>query len=349
MKKTYLPFLNRLKKTADSMPNTPLLAAAKVESMVLVNMRYEKVMVNRRLKIHPYVLTNQILQDAIAYLRSWREAAFIEDPSAPVGANIRKLEEKHHDLFQKLWVKFTPEDYNDRIDRYTHRLRVNGLHDGFLKGKTCIDFGCGHGNFGHALLRAGAKSVYGIDFGKESVTYALAARDRLGVSTSRMVFEHGSVYRVPWPDNSFDFAIQNGVFHHLEDEDKAIVEVRRVLKPGGWFWVYTDGCGAISHDLWDASVHVLRNIPEDFILNRLDGLNLQVGKRYHLGDGLKATYRHTSWKEITGRLTRLGFGEFRRLRGGFPTDFDLDAITADKFGKEKFGEGDLRILAKKKA
>ncbi len=345
MKKSYLPTLNRLKRIANSMPDTPLLAAAKVEAMVLVNMRYEKVMVNRRLKIHPYLLTKRILTEAIAYLTAWRDAAFIEAPSESVKFTARKTEVKHHDLFQKLWVKFSSDDYNERINRYTHRLRVNGLNRGFLKGKDCIDFGCGHGNFGHALLRAGAKSVYGIDFGKESVACAIAARNRLGVPPERMEFEHGTVYAVPRADNSFDFAIQNGVFHHLEDEDKAVKEVRRVLKPGGWFWIYTDGSGAVSHDLWDASVQILRNIPEDFILTRLDGLNLQVGKRYHLGDRLKAPYRHTTWKRITARLARFGFGNFRQLTGGFPTDFDLDAIQADRFSKEKFGEGDLRLLA----
>ncbi len=62
-------------------------------------------------------------------------------------------------------------------------------------------------------------------------------------------------------------------------------------------------------------------------------------------DGLNATYRHTSWDKITGLLAKAGFGNFRRLSGSFSTDFDLDVISADPYGKEKFGEGDLRILA----
>ena len=61
-------------------------------------------------------------------------------------------------------------------------------------------------------------------------------------------------------------------------------------------------------------------------------------------DGLNATYRHTSYKEITNRLSQFGFGNFKRLSGGFETDFDLDVIQKDPYGKEKFGEGDLRIL-----
>lgn len=99
--------------------------------------------------------------------------------------------------------------------------------------------------------------------------------------------------------------------------------------------------------MWDASLFILRDVPHDFTLGALDKLNLETGKRYHLGDGLNAVYRHTSWDEITSRLSRFGFGNFRRLIGGFPTDFDHDVIMADKYGREKFGEGDLRLLAQK--
>jgi hypothetical protein len=33
--------------------------------------------------------------------------------------------------------------------------------------------------------------------------------------------------------------------------------------------------------------------------------------------------------------------------GGFPTDFDHDAIEADPWGREKFGDGDIRVLVQK--
>jgi hypothetical protein len=79
----------------------------------------------------------------------------------------------------------------------------------------------------------------------------------------------------------------------------------------------------------------------------LDYLNIETGKRYHLGDGLNATYRHETWEGLTERLSMFGFGNFRRLVGGFPTDFDHDVIVQDRYGREKFGEGDLRLLAQK--
>lgn len=345
--KVYLNELAELKHLAAQIPNTPLMAFAKVIVLTIVNMRYETIMVDRHLTQHPYELVAGILRDAISQLESWQQIKFIEKPSPVIDPPGHQLEPSHHALFQDLWVKFSEAEYEGRIDRYIQRLKINGLGDGWLNGFRCIDFGCGHGNFAHALLRSGAKYVMGIDFGENSIAYATRARDRMGVAESVLRFAVESVYHVSAPDGSFDFAIQNGVFHHLTDEDAAIAEVRRVLKPGGWFWVYTDGEGAISHELWDASVAILKDVPHTVVTSCLDFMNIEAGKKYHLSDGLNAVYRHTSWAELTGQLTRLGFGNFRRLTGGFPTDFDHDVIVADRYGLAKFGEGDLRLLAQK--
>lgn len=254
------------------------------------------------------------------------------------------MEDKHERLFQNLWINFNEDDYTQRIARYTFRLNINDLASGFLNGKRVIDLGCGHGNFAHAMLDAGAEYVLGLDVGEKSIEYAIKARDRLGVSTSKLEFRHESAYSIQEPDDSFDFVVQNGVFHHMDDEHKAYSEVARVLKPGGWLWVYTDGAGAISHDLWDASIHILRDVPSPFIIRYLADLGLNVGKRYHLGDGLNATYRHDTWEGLTGRLATLGFGNYKRLTGGYDTDFDHDVIAKDKYGVAKFGSGDLRLL-----
>ena len=347
VEKEYLVGLQTLKELADSIPNTRMLAAAKVLTMATLNMRWEKTMVDRNLSTHPWLLVKHYIEDACVQLSSWKEVSFIEGSDSGLRPVTKQMEDNHHDLFQALWVNFTEEDYTDRINRYTKRLELNDLAGGFLEGKRCVDFGCGHGNFAHALLKAGADSVDGIDYGEESIRYSLAARDRLGITEDRLQFRVGSVYDTKEVSNSFDFAIQNGVFHHLEDEGRAYREVYRVLKPGGWFWIYTDGAEGVGHNLWDASVHILRDVPHEFILQCLDFLNVETNKRYHLGDGLNAVYRHTTWEKLTQRLTAMGFGHFRRLVGGFSTDFDHDVIEADPYGTAKFGSGDLRLLTQK--
>ena len=345
--KIYLAELDELKQTADALPNTRMHVIAKVTALAMMNMRWERIMVDRGFDEHPWPHAKRFVADARAQLVAWSEAAFIEGVSEPLGQVSVQMEDRHHDLFQDLWVNFSESDYEERIERYTHRLKINGLADGALAGKRIVDFGCGHGNFLHACLRAGADFGLGIDFGEGSIAYATAARDRLGIPPERLEFRVASVYDSGVGDASFDVAIQNGVFHHLDDEDAAYREVHRVLRPGGWFWVYTDGAGGVGHDFWDASVHILREVPHAAILEILDFLGVGTNKRYHLGDGLNAVYRHSSFEDFVARLDRYGFGNVRRLVGGFPTDFDHDAIAADPFGVEKFGSGDIRVMAQK--
>ena len=348
MKKIYLNDIEVLKRYSDEIPNTHMMALGKVLMLVMLNMRYERLMLDRNLDTHPYILVQRLVSDAYSFLKAWRGISFIEDNTCSIMVRAKAfLENAHKSLFQKLWVNFNKEEYEERIKRYMYRLDINNLGNGWLNEYKCIDFGCGHGNFAHALIRKGATYVYAIDFGEDSVRYAINARDRIDVGPYQIEFKTESVYKVSQKDEVFDFAIQNGVFHHLDDEDAAIREVYRVLKPGGHFWFYTDGSGAISHDLWDASVYILRDIPQEFIIDALDNLNLKTGKRYHLGDSLNAVYGHKTWKELTSLLKSHGFGNFRRLIGGYDTDFDHDVISQDKYGREKFGDGDLRLLAQK--
>jgi ubiquinone/menaquinone biosynthesis C-methylase UbiE len=305
-------------------------------------------MVNRNLPGHPYKMVKQLINEARTFLSGWREILFIEDNTRGLlQKQKRAMEEEHRRLFQQLWINFTAAEYAKRIERYVYRLKINNLSNGWLDGKRCIDFGCGHGNFAHALIHEGAAFVYALDYGQASIEFAIKARDTLGVGKDKIDFQVATVYDTGLEDESFDFAIQNGVFHHLDNEDRAYREVHRVLKKDGWFWIYTDGSGAISHDLWDASNWILRDVPDEFIIHVLGSLNIETGKRYHLGDGLNAIYRHTTRKALIDYLEILGFGNFRWLIGGFSTDFDQNVIDADKYGPEKFGEGDLRLLAQK--
>jgi len=324
-----------------------MMALAKITTLIIMKVRYERIMKDRRLAIHPHILVKELVQDAHSMLTAWNEISFIEHQNGEFFRKQLSRDLNHRELYQKLWVNFSPQDYEERIQRYIYRLQINGLGSKWLKGFKCIDFGCGHGNFAHALIHEGARYVCAIDFGKESIAYAIKARDRLGVKPTQIEFKLKSVYNPGEEENTFDFAIQNGVFHHLEDENAAIEQVKRVLKPGGWFWYYTFGVGGIDKDLWESGQYILRNIPYEFTISHLEYLNIGVGKRYFLGDSFNAVYNATTQDELLKRLSSFGFGNFRRLTGGFDTDFDHDVIKADRYGAEKFGEGDLRFLAQK--
>jgi SAM-dependent methyltransferase len=42
------------------------------------------------------------------------------------------------------------------------------------------------------------------------------------------------VHQIPFQDNSFDISFCNHVMEHVEDDIKAMSEIHRILKPGGW-------------------------------------------------------------------------------------------------------------------
>ncbi len=42
------------------------------------------------------------------------------------------------------------------------------------------------------------------------------------------------IHEIPFADNTFDVSFCNHVMEHVEDDIRAMSEIRRVLKPGGW-------------------------------------------------------------------------------------------------------------------
>jgi ubiquinone/menaquinone biosynthesis C-methylase UbiE len=98
---------------------------------------------------------------------------------------------------------------------------------------SILDVGCGPGTM--ALL---AKSdhptvnVYGIDAGEEMIALAQQKATRQGTDID---FRLGLAQELPYPDASFDVVMNSLVMHHLPQEvrDQAVVEMYRVLKPGG--------------------------------------------------------------------------------------------------------------------
>jgi 2-polyprenyl-3-methyl-5-hydroxy-6-metoxy-1,4-benzoquinol methylase len=88
-----------------------------------------------------------------------------------------------------------------------------------------LDLGCGEGisleNIKNALPSA---EVSGIDYLNENIS--ICRNQNLNV-------KQGNVYDLDIQDNSFDAVIFMEVIEHLEDPQKAIAEIHRILKPNG--------------------------------------------------------------------------------------------------------------------
>ncbi|HAB15173.1 MAG TPA: methyltransferase domain-containing protein [Verrucomicrobiota bacterium] len=101
-----------------------------------------------------------------------------------------------------------------------------------LRGKRLIDCGCGAGEYVVALGERGAEAV-GVEYMAEKVAQFVAAHpDDSRVSA-------GDIENLPYADGTFDLALLNEVLEHVPNDAQALVEVRRVLKPGGSVIVFS--------------------------------------------------------------------------------------------------------------
>jgi ubiquinone/menaquinone biosynthesis C-methylase UbiE len=99
-------------------------------------------------------------------------------------------------------------------------------------GMRLLDAGCGPGSITLGLAAAVAPGeAVGVDLQPAQVEQARALAAACGFAGAR--FEAADIYRLPYPDGSFDAVFANGVLMHLVDPARALAELRRVLRPGG--------------------------------------------------------------------------------------------------------------------
>ncbi len=99
-------------------------------------------------------------------------------------------------------------------------------------GMSLLDCGCGPGTITVNLAEVVAPGeVVGIDIeDKQHAVGRAYARER-GVSNVR--FETGNIYDLPFPSDTFDAVFAHAVLYHLKTPRKALMELHRILKPGG--------------------------------------------------------------------------------------------------------------------
>jgi SAM-dependent methyltransferase len=100
-------------------------------------------------------------------------------------------------------------------------------------GEAVLDVGCGGGfdAFVAAQMVGPKGQVVGVDATPEMIARAEANLVQVGLTNVR--FEVAEAESLPFPDNSFQAVISNGVFNLTLDKEQALKEAHRVLAPGG--------------------------------------------------------------------------------------------------------------------
>ena len=101
----------------------------------------------------------------------------------------------------------------------------------FYTGKKVMDIGCGPRG-----------SLEWADNAEERVGLDPLVNDylKLGAKDHKMSYAHAYSEDIPFPDNHFDVVTSFNSLDHVNDLDKTVAEITRVVKPGGLFLFICD-------------------------------------------------------------------------------------------------------------
>jgi ubiquinone/menaquinone biosynthesis C-methylase UbiE len=138
-------------------------------------------------------------------------------------------------VWDQVWRAKRYRRFGERARRASRRLALTGLVGDLPPSARLLDIGCGGGE-NLMLLRRHASpriELTGIDVSPEAVTRAAGL-----LQEGAKVFR-GSAVSLPFPSGAFDRVTMFGVMEHIREHDKAILEISRVLAPGGKLYMTT--------------------------------------------------------------------------------------------------------------
>jgi ubiquinone/menaquinone biosynthesis C-methylase UbiE len=106
-------------------------------------------------------------------------------------------------------------------------------------GERVLDLGCGSGWATRLLARLvgegpeGFGQVVGVDVSDEMVRQARAASKDF----DNILYVWGSAQQIPWEENFFDQVLSVESFYYYPDQDRALMELFRVMAPRGRLFI----------------------------------------------------------------------------------------------------------------
>jgi ubiquinone/menaquinone biosynthesis C-methylase UbiE len=159
------------------------------------------------------------------------------------------------------------------------------------KGLRWLDVGCGNGAFTEALIaRCAPAAVSAIDPSEGQLRYA-----RTRPEAKLAEFRVGDAQALPYADRSFDAAAMALVISFLPDPGKAVMEMMRVVRPGGWVAAY----------MWDLPGG---GIPVEPMFRALKSLGIAVavpGIEVSRRDNMRAVWEKAGLQSIDTQVIRI--------------------------------------------
>jgi ubiquinone/menaquinone biosynthesis C-methylase UbiE len=152
---------------------------------------------------------------------------------------------------------------------------------GRVEGGRVLEVGCGRGAGVKIILeRFGAAVVEAFDLDPKMIA---GARRRLAAcGPARVQLSVGDVTSIKADDATFDAVFDFGAIHLEPNWQKALAEVRRVLKPGGKFffeWV-TSGALRLTYPLVTEAFGRMEPPDPKLLMHELERQGIIVGQKY---------------------------------------------------------------------
>lgn len=225
------------------------------------------------------------------------------------------------------------------------RLERNGCLPADLRAKVVLDAGCGGGRYTVAWQQLGAKEAVGVDFsdvGIESARARIADDERY----ANVRYQKENVLALSFEDDAFDVVFSNGVLHHTTDVTRGIAELVRVLKPGGFGWLYLiEKPGGYFWDTIEILRVVMRDVDKTVARNALKVLGVPANRIFYILDHIMVPINvRLTGEEIERCLAAHGARDIRRLTRGFDFDRVEQIHQKQPFAEMKYGVGEHRYV-----
>lgn len=172
-------------------------------------------------------------------------------------------------------------------------LTVDFERLGLEAGDLLLDMGCGAGRHAFESYRRGAR-VIAFDYSQPELvdvrgTFGAMNEAGEGPKHGLATGVNGDAVKLPFPDDTFDRIIASEVLEHVPDDEGALDELMRVLRPGGIIaatipaWLPEQICWKLSdeyHAPFVVGGHV-RIYTEDELRDKMRAAGLEPGASHH--------------------------------------------------------------------
>jgi ubiquinone/menaquinone biosynthesis C-methylase UbiE len=133
---------------------------------------------------------------------------------------------------EELYLDSFTKDSYERQAKIRYELEPQISFGEFEKfaGKRTLEVGVGLGADHQKLAEAGA-SLFGVDLTARAIGHTKRRFELFGLKSA---LQMADAENLPFADSTFDAVYSWGVIHHSPNTQKAVDEIFRVLKPGGF-------------------------------------------------------------------------------------------------------------------